>query len=90
MLWCNICCYGCYVHGYQGMQVAAKEAESKELMAKLHHERMDTTFQRDILHYLIQDKVDVEIDDSIIGTHDGMTRPHIKGLQGGLPKNLKI
>ena len=27
---------------------------------------MDSTFQRDMLQYLIQDKVDIEIDDSIL------------------------
>ena len=40
----------------------------KELEAKLHHERMDGTFQREMLQYLIQDKVDIEIDQSLLST----------------------
>lgn len=40
-------------------------------MAKLHQERMDSTFQRDMLQYLIQDKVDIEIDDSLLSHRDG-------------------
>ena len=53
--------------------VAQKEAESKELLAKLHQERMDSTFQRDMLQYLIQDKVDIEIDDSLLSHRNGET-----------------
>ena len=57
----------------QGLMVAQKEAESKELLAKLHQERMDSTFQRDMLQYLIQDKVDIEIDDSLLSHRNGET-----------------
>ena len=50
---------------------AQKDAENKELTAKLHQERMDATFQRDMLQYLIADKVDIDFDDSILGGVDG-------------------
>ena len=55
----------------QGVLAAQKEAESKELVAKLHQERMDGTFQRDMLQYLIRDKVDLDIDDSLLMQRDG-------------------
>ena len=55
----------------QGLLAAQKESENKELLAKLHQERMDGTFQRDMLQYLIQDKVDIEIDDSLLTHRDG-------------------
>ncbi len=50
---------------------AQKESESKELEAKLHQERMDSTFQRDMLQYLIQDATGVEIDSSLLHDRDG-------------------
>ncbi len=52
---------------------AQKESESKELEAKLHQERMDSTFQRDMLQYLIQDATGVEIDSSLLQDREGMT-----------------
>ena len=53
------------------MFASQKDSENKELLAKLHQERMDSTFQRDMLQYLIQDKVDIEIDDSLIREREG-------------------
>ena len=50
----------------KGLLAAQKDSENKELLAKLHQERMDSTFQRDMLQYLIQDKVDIEIDDGFM------------------------
>lgn len=54
------------------MLAAQKEAENRELQAKLHQERMDSTFQRDMLQYLIQSNkgIAVEIDDNLLGTRD--------------------
>ena len=57
----------------QGVLAAQKDAESKELEAKLHQERMDSTFQRDMLQYLIQDQVDIQIDESLFKDREGMT-----------------
>ena len=56
---------------------ALKESESKELVAKLHQERMDGTFQRDMLQYLIRDKGDIDIDDSLLMQRDGEITPPI-------------
>jgi len=50
----------------QGLLAAQKDDECRELVAKLHQEQMESIFQRDMLQYLIQDKVDVEIDNGII------------------------
>ena len=55
----------------QGLLAAQKDAESKELQAKLHQERMDSTFQRDMLQYLIQDSVDVQIDENLLQDREG-------------------
>ena len=55
------------------MLAAQKDAESKELEAKLHQERMDSTFQRDMLQYLIQDQVDIQIDESLFKDREGTT-----------------
>ena len=57
----------------QGVLAAQKDAESKELGAKLHQERMDSTFQRDMLQYLIQDQVDIQIDESLFKDREGTT-----------------
>ena len=57
----------------QGVLAAQKDAESKELEAKLHQERMDSTFQRDMLQYLIQDQVDIQIDESLFKDREGTT-----------------
>ena len=57
----------------QGVLAAQKDAESKELEAKLHQERMDSTFQRDMLQYLIQDQVDIQIDESLFQDREGTT-----------------
>jgi hypothetical protein len=56
------------------MLAAQKEAENRELIAKLHQERMDSTFQRDMLQYLIQsDKgIAIDIEDNLLGNRDGM------------------
>ena len=62
------------------MLAAQKESESKELVAKLHQERMDGTFQRDMLQYLIRDKVDIDIDDSLLMQHNGETNPVINEM----------
>ena len=61
----------------QGLHAALKESESKELVAKLHQERMDGTFQRDMLQYLIRDKGDIDIDDSLLMQRDGEITPAI-------------
>jgi len=45
---------------------ALKSDECKEMEAKLHQEQMESIFQRDMLQYLIQDKVDVAVDHGII------------------------
>ena len=57
----------------QGVLAAQKDAESKELEAKLHQERMDSTFQRDMLQYLIQDQADIQIDESLFKDREGTT-----------------
>ena len=49
----------------QGISAAQKDSENKELIAKLHQERMDSTFQRDMLQFLIQDEVQLDVDDII-------------------------
>ena len=54
----------------QGLVSAQKDAENKELLAKLHQERMDTTFQRDMLQYLIADKVDIDFDEAVLTSRD--------------------
>ena len=45
---------------------ALKSDECKEMEAKLHQEQMESIFQRDMLQYLIHDKVDVAVDHGII------------------------
>jgi len=44
---------------------ALKTDECKEMEAKLHQEQMESIFQRDMLQYLIQDKVDVAVDHGV-------------------------
>ena len=58
------------------MLAAQKDSESKELEAKLHQERMDSTFQRDMLQYLIQDQVDIQIDENLFKDREGNTTTH--------------
>jgi len=45
---------------------ALKSDECKEMEAKLHQQQMESIFQRDMLQYLIHDKVDVAVDHGII------------------------
>jgi len=45
---------------------ALKTDECREMEAKLHQEQMESIFQRDMLQYLIQDKVDVAVDHGVI------------------------
>jgi len=45
---------------------ALKTDDCKEMEAKLHQEQMESILQRDMLQYLIQDKVDVAVDHGII------------------------
>jgi len=45
---------------------ALKTDECKEMEAKLHQEQMESIFQRDMLQYLIYDKVDVAVDHGLI------------------------
>ena len=54
-----------FVH-VQGLMYALKSDECKEMEAKLHQEQMESIFQRDMLQYLIQDKVDVAVDHGVI------------------------
>lgn len=46
----------------QGLAAALKSVECNEMEAKLQQEQMENVFQRDVLSYLIQDKVDVAAD----------------------------
>ena len=77
LVWLSVAGPGVSVAGpgmsvvWMGLVAAQRETEGKELVAKLHQERMDSTFQRDMLHYLIQDKVDIDIDDSLITHREG-------------------
>ena len=54
----------------KGLLAAQKDDDCRELVAKLHQEQMESIFQRDMLQYLIQDKVDVEIDNGVIWQGD--------------------
>jgi len=54
------------VYCEQGLMYALKSDECKEMEAKLHQEQMESIFQRDMLQYLIQDKVDVAVDHGVI------------------------
>jgi len=50
----------------QGLLAAQKDEECRELVAKLHHQQMDALLQRDMLHSLIQEKVDVQVDAGVV------------------------
>jgi hypothetical protein len=49
----------------KGLTAALKSVECHELEAKLQQEQMENIFQRDVLSYLIQDKVDVAADNGV-------------------------
>lgn len=55
----------------QGLFAAQKEWESKELLARLHQEKIESTLQRDMLQYLIKDHVEIDIDDSLLRSREG-------------------
>ena len=47
----------------QGLALATKEAEAKELQAKLHQTELNNTLQQDLLRHMMQDNVNIEADD---------------------------
>jgi len=47
----------------QGLLAAEREDEVKELVGKLHQERMDGMWKGDMLQHLIQQQADVRPDD---------------------------
>ena len=58
----------------KGMQASQKDAENKELRAKLHQENVNSTLQRDMLQFLIVNQTGLEIegvDDSLIRDQPG-------------------
>jgi len=50
----------------QGLLAAEREDEVKELVAKLHHERMDGIWKGDMLQHLIQQQSDIRPDDVVL------------------------
>ena len=53
LMWC----------GVQGLTLATKEAECRELQAKLHQTELNNTLQQDLLRHMMQDNVNIETDD---------------------------
>jgi hypothetical protein len=49
----------------KGLAAALKSVDCLEFEAKLQQEQMENIFQRDVLSYLIQDKVDVAADNGV-------------------------
>ncbi|XP_025085629.1 kinesin-like protein KIF21A isoform X2 [Pomacea canaliculata] len=47
----------------RGLQLATKEAECRELLAKLHQTELNNTLQQDLLRHMMQDNVCIETDD---------------------------
>ena len=47
----------------QGLTLATKEAECRELHAKLHQTELNNTLQQDLLRHMMQDNVHIEADD---------------------------
>jgi len=50
----------------QGLLAAEREDEVKELVAKLHQERMDGIWKGDMLHHLIRQHADIRPDDVVL------------------------
>ena len=55
----------------QGVALAAKESEVRELMAKLHQTELNNTLQQDLLKHMMADRVDIEVDNLMISQMDG-------------------
>lgn len=53
------------------LALVEKDAENKDLSAKLHQYKMDSTYQRDVLQILIQDKENIDIDESLLSPRKG-------------------
>ncbi|KAK7486684.1 hypothetical protein BaRGS_00022085 [Batillaria attramentaria] len=47
----------------RGLVLATKEAECRELQAKLHQTELNNTLQQDLLRHMMQDNVNIEADD---------------------------
>ncbi|XP_070199772.1 kinesin-like protein KIF21A isoform X3 [Littorina saxatilis] len=47
----------------RGLTLATKEAECRELQAKLHQTELNNTLQQDLLRHMMQDNVHIEADD---------------------------
>jgi len=50
----------------QGLLAAEREDEVKELVGKLHQERMDGIWKGDMLQHLIQQHADIRPDDVLL------------------------
>lgn len=48
--------------GLQGMGMAVKEAENRELVAKLHQTEISNTLQQDLLRHMMKDRVEVDME----------------------------
>jgi len=54
------------VFDVQGLLAAEREDEVKDLVAKLHQERMDGIWKGDMLQHLIQQQPDIQPDDVVL------------------------
>ena len=52
----------------QGLLAAEREDEVKELVGKLHQERMDGIWKGDMLQHLIQQQSDIRPDDVLLNS----------------------
>ena len=52
-----------YFHVFQGLLASTKDHELREVEASLHRCRQDAMYQSELLRYLVQDQVDIELGD---------------------------
>lgn len=60
---------------FQGVALASKESEVRELMAKLHQTELNNTLQQDLLKHMMADRVDIEVDNLMISQTEGRFKP---------------
>lgn len=54
----------------QGLALAQKDSDNRELCAKLHQTELNNTLQQDLLRHMMADQVDIEVD-NLLTNNDG-------------------
>ena len=55
----------------QGVETLDRDSENLELLARIRHSEQNNSLQQQLLHHMMKDQTDLEIDDLLLAEAEG-------------------